>query len=172
MSGKSYGVSISVYESQGGTQLGLRQNFGRPENVFGISAENSIDECKYNRSYQPFLEYLRSLGSQEHSNCKDFLTYVSMKAEMDSNWKFWKEFVLRDVYSYVCLFLAIRGGEWKLRTASIKMMAPLFTAFDRPHYRKILPQHLRDLHHGRSRRSGRSGFGVHVFGIAHAQKYT
>ena len=50
--------------------------------------QECVDECKYNRSYQPFLEYLCSLGSQEHSNSKDFLTYVSMKAEIDSNWKF------------------------------------------------------------------------------------
>ena len=33
---------------------------------------------------------------------------------------------------------------WNLRAASIKTMAPMFTAFDRPHYRKLIPQHLKD----------------------------
>ena len=75
----------------------------------------------------------------------DFLTYVTSMASKDSNWKFWKDFVLYHAFSYICLFLSTRGGVWKLRLAGIKCMAPLFAAFDRTHYQKIIPQHLSEL---------------------------
>ena len=47
--------------------------------------------------------------------------------------------------SYLSLFLSMRSGIWKLRLSGIKSMAPLFVAFDRPHYQKLIPNHLRDL---------------------------
>ena len=31
---------------------------------------------------------------------------------------------------------------WKLRLYGVKQIAPLFSAFDRPHYQKLLPRHL------------------------------
>ena len=73
---------------------------------------------------------------------KDFLCYISTKCENDSAWKFWKEFVFWDGFSHL-YFFSIRGGMWNLRTASIKTMAPMFTAFVRPHYQKLIPQHLK-----------------------------
>ena len=39
----------------------------------------------------------------------------------------------------------MRGGLWKLRLGGIKSLAPLFAAFDRFHYQKLLPNHLHDL---------------------------
>ncbi len=44
--------------------------------------------------------------------------------------------------AYVRLFLSIQSGNWDLRLASLKLMVPLFCAFDHPTYRKLLPQHL------------------------------
>ena len=60
------------------------------------------------------------------------------------NWKFWLQFVQNDCFSYISLFCAIRSGNWNLRLAGIKNMAPIFSAFDRPTYRKVVPQHLAD----------------------------
>ena len=50
-----------------------------------------------------------------------------------------------DALPYMRLFLAIRSGEWHLRTASLKQMAPLFTAFDHSTYQRVISQHLTDI---------------------------
>ena len=68
-----------------------------------------------------------------------------MMEEKDPNWKFWKQFVFVDALAYVGLFLAIRSGNWKLRVASIKLMAPIFTRFDHQTYRRVIAQHLVDM---------------------------
>ena len=80
--------------------------------------------------------------SMYHSN---FQYFVNEMANKDINWKFWKQFVFEDMLAYICLYLAIRSGCWELRLASIKLMAPIFTAFDHQTYRKLIAQHLADL---------------------------
>jgi len=102
-------------------------------------------QCSSAASYQPLREHTTMIEDKLSEAYKDFLCYISTKSENNSTWKFWKEFVFRDGFSYLCLFFSIRGGMWNLRTASIKTMAPMFTAFDRPHYRKLIPQHLKDM---------------------------
>ncbi len=71
-----------------------------------------------------------------------FLHFVASKE--GPNWKFWSNFVKSSCFSYIALFCAIRSGNWDLRLASIKRMVPVFTAYDRPTYRKVLLQHLAD----------------------------
>ena len=82
---------------------------------------------------------------QEASYSKKFQTFLSMMEEKDLNWKFWKQFVFVDALAYVGLFLAIRSGNWKLRVASIKLMASIFTPFDHQTYRRVIAQHLADI---------------------------
>jgi len=50
-----------------------------------------------------------------------------------------------DAMAYVGLFLAIRSGDWQLRVASMKLMAPIFTAFDHQTYQKLIAQHIADI---------------------------
>ena len=47
--------------------------------------------------------------------------------------------------AYVSLILSMRSGDWTLRMASVKSMAPIFTAFDHPVYQKLISTHLTDL---------------------------
>lgn len=59
--------------------------------------------------------------------------------------KFWYNYITEDCFAYIALFIAVRYKNWKLRTASIKEMAAIFTAFDCPTYQQLIPHHLHDL---------------------------
>ena len=74
-----------------------------------------------------------------------FMEFIDERALCDNTWRLCKQFVLVDCYSYIGLYLAIRGSNWKLRVSSLKQMAPLFAAFDRDTYQRIIPHHLADL---------------------------
>ena len=84
---------------------------------------------------------LKELSAETAHLPEDFIDYITVMASKDSNWKFWKDFVFYHAFSYIYLFLSIRGGVWKLQLAGIKEMAPLFAAFDRTHYQKVIPQY-------------------------------
>ena len=75
----------------------------------------------------------------------EFNKFVAAQAETDDTWRLWSNFVLHDCFSYVGLFLAIRTSNWNLRVSSLKRMAPLFCAYDRPCYQKLLPSHIADI---------------------------
>ena len=75
----------------------------------------------------------------------DFKHFLATMANSDDTWKFWSQFVFQDAMPYVMLYLAIRGIKWDLRMASIKLMVPLFSAFDHKTYQKIIGQHLADV---------------------------
>ena len=76
---------------------------------------------------------------------EEFLLFMEEQAQNNKTWRFWKQFVLEDCLAYVSLYLAMRSGSWDLRVTAIKSMAALFTAFDRPNYSKLIPQHIRDM---------------------------
>ena len=80
--------------------------------------------------------------TEMHGKVVDF---VEQRAQSDDTWKFWKQFVFVDCYAYIGLYLSIRGSNWDLRVSSLKKMAPIFAAFDRDTYQRIIPNHLADL---------------------------
>ena len=67
--------------------------------------------------------------------------YVRNRAKIKQN-SFGASSCFEDCYAYVCLYIAKRSGKWNLRMGAMKSMAALFTAFDRPNYQKLIPQHL------------------------------
>ena len=137
--GKHYRHMLSCFLSQSAADYSISS-----EKVMA-DVEECDRQCSISASYKPMKERIAMLEDKLGEVHKSFLCYVSAKGESNITWKFWKEFVFRDAFAYLRLFLSIRGGIWDLRTASIKTIAPMFTAFDRPHYRKLIPQHLKDL---------------------------
>ncbi len=57
----------------------------------------------------------------------------------------WHQFVFEDCLYYLALFVAIRCRNWNLRISSLKLIAPLFEAFDRTTYRQLILNHLADI---------------------------
>ena len=52
---------------------------------------------------------------------------------------------VENAMAYVGLFLAVRSGDWELRVASMKLMAPVITAFGHQTYQKLISQHIADM---------------------------
>ena len=76
---------------------------------------------------------------------RKFEKFIEKMACNDDTWRFWVQFVFVDAMAYVSLYLAIRSGDWHLRMHSMKIMAPIFTAFDHPTYQKLISNHISDL---------------------------
>lgn len=76
---------------------------------------------------------------------KEFDKYIQLMSTRDDTWRFWAQFVFQDCLSYLALHLAIRCNNWNLRVSALKMMAPLFAAYDRKKYQQLVPHHLADI---------------------------
>ena len=74
-----------------------------------------------------------------------FSTFLEKLAATDCTRKFWVQFVFQDALAYLGLYLSIRSGDWDLRMASVKMMAPVFAAFDHTTYQNLIAQNLADI---------------------------
>ena len=113
------------------------------------SAQDQVTEATtYNTSTTVQLMNIQCLMA-ETSAMQSFKDFVQQKAETDDTWRFWSNFVLKDCFSYICLFLAIRTSSWDLRMLALKSMSCLFSAYDRPSYSKTLPNHLADIPYSR-----------------------
>jgi len=82
---------------------------------------------------------------EDNQTNEEFMKFVTQRSETDKTWKFWTQFVFTDCFCYFGLYLAVRSSNWQLRVASLKQMAPMFTAFDREYYARILPHHLSEI---------------------------
>ena len=76
---------------------------------------------------------------QLHSAYDGFTEFLHKKTTEDENWKFWIQFILHDCMAFISLYLAVRSKNWDPRIASVKdMHAPVFFAFNRSHYQKLI----------------------------------
>jgi hypothetical protein len=73
-----------------------------------------------------------------------FHAFLEQRSDSANSWRFWHGFVFQNALAYISLYLSIRGGLWDMRMGSLKEMCPLFAAFDRLNYHKIIPQHIAD----------------------------
>lgn len=82
---------------------------------------------------------------QEEVSYSEFKKFANRMAETDNTWKFWWQFVTQDCLAYVMLHLGIRCSKWNLRVSALKLMVPLFVAYDRKTYQRLIPYHLADI---------------------------
>ena len=106
--------------------------------------DSTIDVQSIPTNVDTYASHIESI--LKDSNCYiNFQEYVRKQGEVDHTYKYWSDFVLVDCCAYIQLYLAIRSGNWSLRVAAIKQMAPLFTVFDQDIYMKLIPSHLLDI---------------------------
>ena len=103
------------------------------------------DKCAENRSLDYYLHSSNITESECGEVYSGFVSFLTDLRDKDDTWKFWINFLFHDCQAYVGLYISIRGGMWTLRLASLKKMCPVFTAFDRLNYMKILPQHFAEV---------------------------
>lgn len=103
-----------------------------------------VNECE-NTTFANKLVGLKGTIQKSGYQSK-FSSFLNIMASNDYNWKFWVQFVFKDAMAYIGLYLAIRSGNWKLRLASIKLMAAVYSAFDHQTYKNLISQHLVDVY--------------------------
>ena len=127
------------------------------EALFQVMLNSYLEQANHDpiaeRIKQQLLDYtadnLEALISTLHmckaSEYKHFQEFVAKKSSTSENWKFWGQFVFRDGLAYAGMYLAIRSGNWHLRVACMKVMAPLFCAYDHMTYKCLICSHISDL---------------------------
>ena len=73
------------------------------------------------------------------------MSYAEGLCQKQDTLRFWYQFVTVDIMAYMGPYLAIRYRNWHLRNCSIKQLAAIFTAFDRPIYQRLIPHHIMDV---------------------------
>lgn len=74
-----------------------------------------------------------------------FKQFMVKLTEKHHTARFWYQFIAEDCFAYIALFIALRYHNWDLRMGSLKMLVPVFSAFDRPIYQELIPRHLHDV---------------------------
>ena len=115
------------------------------ENTSHPIAESVKQQLLDNHSPQSIHTMIATLQMSLSSDYKHFIEYLQIKSEDNDNWKFWTQFVLRDGLAYVGMYLALRSGNWNLRVACMKMMVPIFCAYDHMTYKKLICRHIADI---------------------------
>ena len=75
----------------------------------------------------------------------DFKGFMESLAEQQDTVRFWYQFISIDCFAYIALFLSIHYRNWNLRMGSIKLLAAIFSAFDRPIYQELISRHLKEV---------------------------
>ena len=89
------------------------------------------------------MEHMK--GYMGYKQYNSILTFIEEHAIHDDTWQFWARFIFEDCMAYINLFTAIQEKNWHLRVTAIKLMAPLFAAFDCTCYERLIPAHLSDI---------------------------
>ena len=73
---------------------------------------------------------------------KKFNSFCDSMGEQNDTWHFWREFLTKSMLPYLGLYFSMRSEQRDLRLGSLKMMAPIFHAFDSSNYIHNIPNHI------------------------------
>lgn len=93
-------------------------------------------------SFRASVKEIFSESSFQYEQFKAFMEALSAKNETVC---FRYQFVSEDCFAYIALFISIRYCKWELCMGSIKVLAAIFSAFDRPTYQELIPRHLKEV---------------------------
>ena len=111
-----------------------------------LSLTTKFTNISADKELEGFRSNVHELFSRELAGAfEEFKHFMEDLVKRQDTIQFWYKFVLKDCFAYLSLFIGIRYRNWKLRTSGIKLMAAVFSAFDRPIYQRLVPQHLLDI---------------------------
>ena len=120
-------------------------NSSTQEDLKYLISESTSQIRSSNSFSQDLSKALTNLKARMGGQFDDFRDFLTTLASRDSTWKFWVQFIFEDAMAYLGMYLAIRSGNWNLQMASMKLMAPTFTAFDHPSYLRLIADHIADV---------------------------
>ena len=91
------------------------------------------------------IETLNKYQSIIDNSYNDFMAFIDDLSKVNENFKFWSDFIHKDCFVYVSLYLAIRSGNWSLRNYCMYKISNLFQVSDSKYYFRLLPRHLADM---------------------------
>lgn len=104
---------------------------------------NTLSSLTNESDLHDFHETLNTSFNTTLLECsRQFNSFMATLCKKQNTCKFWYDYITINSLLYMSFFIAIRNGDWMLRMATIKSM--VFTAFDRPIYQRVIPQHLAD----------------------------
>ena len=107
---------------------------------------NTMSNAKYVDDVEEFLTKENDILSLVSAFKEEFDLYRKSMSEQFPTFRFWDNFLQGDCLAYIQLWVAVRKGDWFLRMAALKLMVPLFNAFDRQNYSKLIPLHLSQMY--------------------------
>lgn len=102
-----------------------------------INDEGSLDAFRVSASL--------AISDKISNLYQEFTAFIEKASLQQDTIKFWQNFIFQDCFPYISLFIAIRHRNWDMRTGSLKELAAIYRAFDRPTYQQLIPHHLYDL---------------------------
>ena len=107
---------------------------------------NTLSSSKYVDNAEDFVKKEKEILSLVGTFKEEFDLYRESMSAQFPTFRFWDNFLQSDCFAYFQLWVAIRKGDWFLRMSALKLMVPLFNAFDRQNYSRLIPLHLSQMY--------------------------
>ena len=96
------------------------------------------------KKIEQFVEHYKSMNTLMNNFYPNYKRYVEDGRKADDQFALFMT-ALDDFHPYIACYISIRTGDWKLRIASIKMMATRFVLSGAVNYKWWVMRHLADV---------------------------